>query len=124
MVLRSTILNVSLVFLLAACSAPIVDQPSSSFNEAKFSSDLSKCRGGTFFEATAKTFGIALLGSGWGGIQGASAGAISGNGWEGAAIGAALGGTIGIGAGAAEAIEEHEAKIDGCLREKGYSISG
>ncbi len=39
-------------------------------------------------------------------------------------VGAAIGGTIGLTAGAFEALEEHEAQIAGCLEQKGYLVAG
>lgn len=46
----------------------------------------------------------------------------TGDGWEGAAIGAAVGGTLGLGVSAAEALDKHEADISGCLCGKGYVV--
>ena len=65
-----------------------------------------------------------MLGSAFGALNGASIGILSGNGWEGAAIGAAVGGTIGVGVGAVRAIDKYEAGIAGCLRDKGYVLNG
>jgi hypothetical protein len=39
-------------------------------------------------------------------------------------IGAAIGGTIGLTAGAREALNRHEAEIAGCLAKRGYRIAG
>ena len=110
--------------IVGACAQPTVNQTAAPFNEAKYTTDLNNCRGGTLLEASTRTIGIAMAGSALGALHGASLGALGGEGWEGAAIGAVVGGTIGIGAGAVEAVDKHEAEIIGCLRDKGYSISG
>ena len=70
------------------------------------------------------SIGNAALGSLWGVVHGAPAGAMAGDGWEGAAIGAVVGATIGLGAGAKEAIERHDTELVGCLRGKGYVVTG
>ncbi len=56
-------LSLSLFFALSACATPEVDQTTATFNETTFTSDLNICRGGTFIEASAKSIGIAVLGS-------------------------------------------------------------
>ena len=115
---------VLLPLFIAACALPTVDQTAASFDQTKYTTDLNNCRGGTLVEASTRTIGIAMAGSALGALHGASLGALGGEGWEGAAIGAVVGGTIGIGAGAVEAVDKHEAEIIGCLREKGYSVGG
>lgn len=121
---RSFIAVTSLTFALAACSAPQIDQSAATFNQSKYTSDLNLCRGGSIVEASARSIGVAMVGSALGAVNGASLGMWNGNGWEGAAIGAAVGGTIGIGVGAFEAIEKHDTEISSCLRDKGYVVTG
>jgi hypothetical protein len=53
---------------------------------------------------------------------GLPAGAMAGDGLEGAAIGAVVGATLGLGAGAKEAMDKHDAELAGCLRGKGYNL--
>ena len=114
----------SLLLTLSACATPQVDQTAATFNETEFTTDLNICRGGNFIEASAKSIGIALLGSASGALYGASAGAIHNDTAEGAAIGAAIGGAMGLTAGAFKALEEQEAEISDCLVEKGYLVAG
>ena len=108
------------LFLLSACATPTVNRSDSNFDEQKFVSDLDRCRGGTIVEASAKTVGIAIVGSAIGAVNGATVGLIAGSGWEGAAIGAVVGATVGTVVGASIAIEKHKTEIADCLREKGY----
>ena len=110
--------------LLAACAAPQVETRSIGFDEDKYQADLNDCRGGSILVASAENFSNAALGSLLGAFHGAPLGAAAGDGWEGAAIGAVVGATIGLGAGAKEAIEKHDAELAGCLRDKGYVVSG
>ena len=109
---------------LAACASPQIDQSAVHFDEDKYHVDLYDCRGGSLLEASAVSIGNAALGSLWGVVHGAPAGAMAGDGWEGAAIGAVVGATIGLGAGAKEAIERHDTELVGCLRGKGYVVTG
>jgi len=115
---------IALSLFLAACAVPQVEQSAIGFDEDKYHADLNNCRGGSLLEASAVTFGNAAIGSLRGAFHGAPAGAMAGDGWEGAAIGAVVGATIGIGAGAKEAIEKHDAELAGCLRGKGYVVTG
>ena len=115
---------VSLSIFIIGCTSPIVQQSTGPFNEDKYHVDLYNCRGGTFFEASAVSIGHAAAGSLWGAFHGAPAGAFTGNGWEGAAIGAIAGAVVGFGVGAAEAIEKHEDEIEACLNRKGYTVIG
>jgi hypothetical protein len=117
-------ISLFLLLTLAACATPAVDQTAATFNESEFTSDLNICRGGAFITASAKSIGVAILGSAYGALEGASWGAESGDTAEGAVIGAAIGGTIGLTAGALEALEKHEADITGCLVQKGYRVAG
>ena len=109
---------------LSACATPRVDETAVNFNETEFTSDLNICRGGAFIVASAKSIGIAMLGSAYGALYGAEIGARDSDTAEGAAIGAAIGGTIGLTAGALEALEKHEEEIAGCLLQKGYRVAG
>ena len=118
------VISLSVFIMLSACAAPQVDQSSANFNETRFASDLNICRGGNFIAASARSIGIAMLGSAYGAIYGAHTGAVNGDTAEGAAIGAALGGAIGLGIGALDALEKHEAEISSCLGEKGYLVAG
>jgi hypothetical protein len=113
---------IALSLFLAACAVPQVEQSAVNFDESKYQSDLSDCRGGSLLEASAVNFGNAVKGSLWGAFYGAPAGAMSGDGWEGAAIGAVVGATLGLGAGAKESLEKHDAELAGCLRGKGYVV--
>ena len=109
--------------LLSACSVPHVDHNVSGFDQETFQTDMSDCRGGTLLESSVSSLGNAVVGSLWGAFHGAPAGAIAGDGLEGAAIGAVVGGILGLGVGAAEAIEQQEQKIAGCLQRKGYVLA-
>jgi hypothetical protein len=115
---------ISFSIFLAACASPKIDQSAAHFDENKYQSDLSDCRGGSLLEASAVNLGNAVKGSLWGAFHGAPAGAMAGDGWEGAAIGAVVGATIGLGAGAKEAIEKHDTELAGCLLGKGYVVTG
>jgi hypothetical protein len=118
------LLVIALSLFLAACAVPQVEQSAANFDETKYQSDLSDCRGGSLLEASAVNLGNAVKGSLWGAFYGAPAGAMAGDGWEGAAIGAVVGATLGLGAGAKEAIEKHDAELAGCLSGKGYVVTG
>ena len=113
----------SLSIFLAACAVPQIDQTAAHFSEDKFHVDLNDCRGGNLAEASVKSLGVAALGSLWGVAHGLPSGAIHGDGLEGAAIGAAVGAVVGFGMGAADAIENHNSEISGCLRGKGYTLA-
>ena len=121
--MKKTIL-IALSLFLVACAAPQVEQGAAHFDETKYHSDLSDCRGGSLLEASAVSLGNAVKGSLWGAFYGAPAGASAGDGWEGAAIGAVVGAVIGFGAGASEVIEKHDAELAGCLRDKDYVVTG
>lgn len=113
-----------IVLALSSCAAPVVDRSGAVFNEETFASDLDNCRGGNVIIATAKAFGVTVLGSAYGLVQGAVYGAKGSDKVEAAAIGAAVGGTIGLTAGALQALDNHEAQIVGCLAENGYWVVG
>ena len=120
---KQIVISLTAVLTLLACATPQVDQSAANFNETKFTADLNDCRGGTFIAASAKSIGIAMLGSAYGALYGAHIGARDGDTAEGAAIGAALGVTIGLSAGALDALEKYENEIAGCLGKRGYVIS-
>ena len=109
---------------LAACVSPNVEQSAINFDEKKFSTDLNNCRGGTVFEASATSIGLAAGGAIAGAFHVGPWSAAWGNGWEGAAIGAALGGAIGFGAGAIDSIKKYNTEITTCLSNKGYIMTG
>ena len=114
--------TISLAIFLASCVTPNVDQTSTTFDKNKYASDLDTCRGGNIVEATASTIGVGLVGSAIGAATVATYGAIAANSGEAIVAGAIVGGVIGIGKGAADAVEEHNGKIADCLRSKGYQI--
>ena len=121
---RSIVTGLICLLALSACATPNVDQTAATFSELDYSSDLDTCRGGAFLVASAKTLGIAMLGSAYGALEGAHIGARDGDTAEGAAIGAIIGGTIGLTSGAFKALEEHEAEITNCMVQKGYHLAG
>jgi hypothetical protein len=116
------IMIILIALFLSACVSPNVEQSATSFDEDKYYIDLNNCRGGTVFEASATSIGLAA--------GGAVAGAFHavpwtwGNGWEAAAVGAALGGVIGFGAGAFNSVKKYNDEITSCLSNKGYMLSG
>ena len=114
--------TISLAILLASCVTPNVDQTSATFDKNKYTSDLDTCRGGNIVEATASTIGVGLVGSAIGAVTVATHGAVAANSGEAIVAGAIVGGVIGLGKGAADAVEEHNGKIADCLRSKGYQI--
>jgi len=108
---------------LAACVSPNVEQSAISFDEEKYSVDLNNCRGGTVFEASAMSIGLASGGAILGVIHAVPWSSAWDNGWEVAAISAALGGAIGFGAGAIDSVNKYEDEIASCLSNKGYTIN-
>ena len=121
---KQIVISLSALLLLSACGTPEVDQTAAHFNEIEFTADLNDCRGGAFIEASAKSIGIAMLGSAYGALYGAEIGARDSDTAEGAAIGAAIGGTLGLTVAALKALEKHEEDIAGCLLQKGYRVAG
>ena len=119
-----TLFLVGLCLLVAGCAAPDIDSNVINFDQDQYHVDLYDCRGGNLIEATAISVGKAAVGSLWGVVHGASAGALAGDGLEGAAIGAGVGAAIGFGVGAVEAYKAHETELVDCLRDKGYVITG
>jgi len=110
--------------ILTACVSPDVEQSTTNFDEQKFSVDLNKCRGGTVFEASATSIGLAAGGAIAGALHVGPWSTAWGNGWEGAAVGAALGSAIGFGAGAIDSVKKYNNEIASCLSSKGYTLSG
>ncbi len=108
---------------LAACASPTVDTAGPTFDEQQYTVDLNDCRGGTVIEVALSGLGGAVVGSAIGAFEGAIHGAWSGNSPEGAAIGAVVGGVFGVVVGAQEPIQEQEADLRRCLREKGYVLA-
>lgn len=116
--------GLSVFLALSACATPEVDHTAAAFDDAAFTTDLTLCRGGTFIVASARTIGVTLLGSAYGALDGINRGAHDGKTAEAAAIGAIIGGTIGLTAGAFQAVERHRAEVAACLAEKGYFVAG
>jgi hypothetical protein len=86
-------LIVALVILLAGCASPAVDRSAPIFDEEAYSVALSGCRGGSAVGFMLSGFVGALAGSAIGAMEGTTNGAIHGDSAEGAAIGAAVGGS-------------------------------
>ena len=121
--MKNTII-VLFTLTLVACVSPNVEQSALNFDEEKFSTDLNNCRGGTVFEASATSIGLAAGGAFAGAFHVGPWSAAWGNGWEGAAIGAALGSAIGFGAGAIDSVKKYNTEITTCLSNKGYVMTG
>ena len=119
--MRPLILATTLV-TLAGCALPTVDREAAGFDEARYASDLSTCRGGSAASFALKSFGGAVIGAAIGAAEGASTGAISGDAEEGAWIGAIVGGVLGIGVGAYQSLADQSDNVEGCLRQKGYRV--
>ena len=113
-----------LTFTLAACVSPNVEQSAINFDDDKYHVDLNNCRGGTIFEASATSIGLAAGGAIVGAFHVAPWSSAWGNGWEAAAIGAAVGSAIGFGAGAIDSVKKYNNEITSCLSNKGYTLSG
>ena len=113
-----------LTFTLAACVSPNVEQSAINFDDDKYHVDLNTCRGGTIFEASATSIGLAAGGAIVGAFHAAPWLSAWGDGWEGAAVGAALGSAIGFGAGAIDSVKKYNNEITSCLSNKGYTLSG
>ena len=123
--MRSRIaINVALALALTACATPDVMRSGSAFDETLYTVDLDDCRGGGALTASAKTVGTAMLGSMYGLLEGAVYGADRARTLEEAAVGAAIGGTIGLAAGAIQAVKNREDAIAGCMADKGYLVVG
>ena len=113
-----------LTFTLAACVSPNVEQSAINFDDDKYHVDLNNCRGGTVFEASATSIGLAAGGAFAGAFHVAPWSSAWGNGWEAAAIGADVGSAIGFGAGAFDSVKKYNNEITSCLSNKGYKLSG
>ena len=110
-----------LIPALYGCASFDVDRSSAAFDETKYTSDLSECRGGSTTKFIHQTIKMGLAGSLIGAAEGVTHGAIAGDGFEGLLIGAAVGGVLGSGTGAYQAVTEQYEEIDDCLRGKGYT---
>ena len=108
---------VVLALAQAACALPSIDRGAPGFSELTYQWQLAECHVSTAGAYTWRGAVGAFLGAGYGASQGALAGG------EGAAIGAAVGAVIGTGVGAVMAIEKETASVEGCVKEKGYSIT-
>jgi len=108
---------------LAACVSPDIEKSAIDFNQSAYDNDLNNCRGGTVFEASATSIGLASGGAILGVIHAVPWSSAWDNGWEVAAISAALGGAIGFGAGAIDSVNKYEDEIASCLSNKGYIIN-
>jgi hypothetical protein len=113
-----------LILFLSACVSPNVEQSTINFDDDKYHVDLNNCRGGTIFEASATSIGLAAGGAFAGVFYVAPWSSAWGNGWEAAAIGAAVGSAIGFGAGAFDSVKKYNNEITSCLSNKGYTLSG
>lgn len=114
---KTRIAVAALALSQAACALPNVDRDAPGFSEVAYRLQLAECHVTTAGAYTWRGAVGALLGAG----VGASHGAIGGG--EGAAIGAAVGAVIGTGVGAALAVKEETASVEGCVKEKGYSVT-
>jgi len=121
--LIKTIVIASTLYL-SACVSPNVEQSTINFDEDKYHVDLNTCRGGTIFEASATSIGLAAGGAFAGAFHVAPWSSAWGDGWEAAAIGAAVGSAIGFGAGAIDSVKKYNDEITSCLSKKGYTLSG
>ena len=113
----------ALCLLATACASPVVDETTSNFDEEQYATDLDECRGGSVITASLHGIGGAFGGSFVASAEGANSGLTRINSPEGAIIAAVVGGVIGFGAGAYKALENNDGKIEGCLIQKGYTIS-
>ena len=122
----NTLRIVSLLFVLSlsACATPTVDRTASAFNNANYDLDLEECRGGANFMASVQTVGTVVIGSAYGALTGVHLAWSESETAEAAMVGAAIGGVIGLGTGAVDALENHQARVARCLMEKGYVIAG
>ena len=67
--MKKSIILLTALFL-TACASPDVDRTTSNFSETKFDNDLSECQGGNIVTASAKTVGVAMVGSAVGAFHG------------------------------------------------------
>ena len=116
---KPMILVAVLALVLSACALPAVDRNVAGFDEDKFVSDLNECRGGPWVQAIMVGVGIGA----WGALEGVAVGAAHGaDAGDAAIIGAAVGGVLGLGIGAADALTERDEKVRGCVASKGYML--
>lgn len=107
--------------LLSACANLDIDRSADDFDEAAYDRDLSECRGGPAAMFAMSGLEFAVIGSVYGLVKGARIGSSAGNTDKGAIIGTIVGGLMGFGAGAYHAIDDHDAALARCLRDKGYA---
>ena len=108
--------------ILSACASPDIDRTAATFDERAYSEDLSECRGGTMVGFMFDGFVSALAGSAIGAAEGATCCYYGGDSAEGALIGAIVGGVLGLGVGAYEAVSEQDEELERCMRDKGYIL--
>lgn len=107
--------------LVSACANIDIDRRAANFDAATYDSDLSACRGGPAALFALNGLESAAIGSLYGLVNGARIGSSAGNADKGAIIGTIVGGLLGFGAGAYNAIDDHDAALVRCLRDKGYA---
>ena len=117
-------LSVAAAVLLSACANIDIDRNAEDFDEMTYDRDLSECRGGPAAMFALSGMEFAVIGSVYGLVNGARIGSSAGNTDKGAIIGTIVGGLMGFGAGAYDAIDEHDAALERCLRDKGYDAAG
>jgi hypothetical protein len=111
----------ALALLLAACAGPEIDRTAPTFDEQSYSQALADCRGGSLATFMWGGLTAAVVGSAWGAAEGAQWGAVHGGVDEAALIGSIVGGVLGMGVGAVDALAHHDAVLDHCMRHKGYA---
>ena len=119
-----SLITISLLSCLVACTSPNVEQSKPDFNGDRYQVDLTACRGGTAFKASATSIALAVAGSVFGAVHSIPSTFIWGTGWEGAAVGAALGAVVGFSAGAIDSYREYNQTIAQCVQSKGYTLVG
>ena len=117
-----TSLIAAVTLSLGACANIDIDRSADSFDQEAYDDALSECRGGPAALFALSGMETAVIGSLYGLVNGANIGANAGNADKGAIIGTIVGGVLGFGAGAYNAIDEHDAALERCLREKGYGV--
>ncbi len=108
---------------LSACASPEIDRSAAGFDEEPYSLALAECRGGSVVAFMFHGFTSALAGSAIGAAEGTICCSYGANSAEGALIGSIVGGAIGLGIGAYDALAEQDEDLGQCLREKGYAVN-
>ena len=106
-----------LLLNLAGC-ASYANKPDNEFGV--YTKDLLACGGSPAFNVSLKSMGYAIAGGALGAIEGASTGVFTNSSAEGAIAFGAIGGAIGLFAGAYDSIVEHSGEVDQCMYSKGY----